>query len=223
MKDVMDMRRSGGRIAFFDIDGTLIPGTSSAAHIAAKLGTTEAVVAAEAAYAAGDLTNAEVCRIDAQGWAGHHVEEVVTWLADLPLIGGIAETVDWCRRHGIAPYLATLAWRPVGEHLAARFGFAGVGGPELVVRDGVFTGEVARDFDEFDKRGVALGMAMQQRVLPRQCVAVGDSRSDLPLFAEVGCTIAFNASAEVKAIATHQVVSDDLRAIIPLLEAWLLR
>ncbi|WP_405503257.1 HAD hydrolase family protein [Streptomyces niveus] len=53
------------------------------------------------------------------------------------------------------------------------------------------------------------------------CVAVGDSRSDLPLFEEVGYSIAFNGTPEARGAATAAVDGDDLRAVLPLLERWL--
>ena len=41
-----------GRLVFFDIDGTLVPGTSSGAFLAERLGHGLALGAAEGAYAA---------------------------------------------------------------------------------------------------------------------------------------------------------------------------
>src|SRR5690606_32562150 len=52
---------------------------------------------------------------------------------------------------------------------------------------------------------------------PRSCGAVGDSRSDLPLFASVGLSVAFNASAGARGAATVAVDDDDLRGVLPVL------
>ncbi|MFJ8230181.1 hypothetical protein ACIQ9E_09525 [Streptomyces sp. NPDC094448] len=52
---------------------------------------------------------------------------------------------------------------------------------------------------------------------PRSCGAVGDSRSDLPLFAPVGLSVAFNASAGAPETATVAVDGDDLRSVLPFL------
>ena len=40
------------------------------------------------------MNNDEVCVIDANGWTGRHEHEIETWLADLPLISGIEETIE---------------------------------------------------------------------------------------------------------------------------------
>ncbi len=199
----------------FDVDGTLVPGTSSCAWVAAVLGHEAELVAAEAAYGAGRMTNQEASVIDARGWAGHTEAEIEARLASLPLVAGIAETVAWCHEHRLRPILTTLAWTPVGRLLAGRFGFAAYCGPVPSVEDGRYTGDVAEHLDEYGKRDFALS----QGFAPERCVAVGDSRSDLPLFAAVGMSIGFNASPDARAVATHLVDGDDLRAIIPLLEA----
>jgi phosphoserine phosphatase len=81
--------------------------------------------------------------------------------------------------------------------------------------DGRYTGRVAEHLDEYGKRDFALS----QGIAPERCVAVGDSRSDLPLFAAVGMSIGFNAAPAARAVATHVVDSGDLTTIVPLLDA----
>jgi phosphoserine phosphatase len=208
-------------VVFFDIDGTLIPGTSSGQHLADLLGHAEAVRKAEAGYAAGLLTNRQVSVLDARGWAGRTPEEVHGFLATLPLVSGIEETVHWCRRHDLAPVLATLAWEAVGAYLCERFGFQLACGPTLELVEGRYTGEVALHFDEWGKRDFARAVATDLGVELAHCAAIGDSRSDLPLFDVAGLSIAFNATPAVRAAAHETVDSPDLRAVIPLLAGWL--
>jgi len=206
---------------FFDVDGTLVPGTSSSQHLARWLGHFAELSAAEAAYDAGTLSNEDASVLDARAWRGRTPAEVEDELAALPLIDGIADTVAWCRTRGVTAYLATLAWEPVGRYLAGRFGFAGCCGPTLATEDGYYTGAVERHFDEYDKRDFAAAVAAAAGVPLSACAAVGDSRSDLPLFAEVGLPIAVNATPAAEAAATHAVRGTDLRAILPYLRAWL--
>lgn len=202
---------------FFDVDGTLVPGTSSSVFLAGFLGHRNELATAEDAYASGALDNRQVSELDAAGWAGVPEGQVSGWLDRLPLVSGIAETVAWCWQYGLVPVLATLAWSPVGSYLADRFGFHAFSGPRLETSDGRFTGRVARHFDEHDKRDFALAQVRELGVVPRSCGAVGDSRSDLPLFASVGLSVAFNASAGARAAATVTVDDDDLRGVLPVL------
>ncbi len=202
---------------FFDVDGTLVPGTSSSVFLAGFLGHRDELAEAEDAYASGVLDNRQVSELDAKGWAGASEEHVSGWLDGLPLVTGIPETVGWCRRNGLVPVLATLAWSPVGSYLTDRFGFHAFSGPRLQTRGSRFTGRVACHFDEYDKRDFALAQARELGLAPRSCGAVGDSRSDLPLFASVGQSVAFNASAGARAAATVTVDGGDLRGVLPLL------
>ncbi|WP_329739692.1 HAD family phosphatase [Enorma massiliensis] len=193
------------RLIFFDIDGTLVPDTSTGSFIAKRLGSLEQMAAAERAYEEGHIDNGEVCAIDAASWRGYRRAEVESWLDELPLIAGIPETIDACRGAGVEPHLASLAWTVVGEYLCRRFRFAGCCGPVLEEEDGVFTGRVKRVFDEYDKRDYALRVCAERGIDPARCIAVGDSRSDLPLFAAVGESIAFNGSPAARAAATRCV------------------
>lgn len=205
---------------FFDVDGTLVPGTSSSQHLASFLGHGTELRAAEADYAAGRLSNQQVSVLDAEAWAGCTPEQVDGWLTGLPLVDGIAEVVQWCHEHDLVAPLATLAWEPVGRHLVARYGFDGASGPALEVRHGSYTGEVARHLDEDGKRDHALAVAARHHLPAQRCAAVGDSRSDLPLFAAVGLSIAFNGSAGLRAVASTSIDGDDLRDVLPALAAW---
>ncbi|WP_328452187.1 HAD family hydrolase [Amycolatopsis sp. NBC_00438] len=203
----------------FDVDGTLVPGTSSSAWVAARLGGGDALIAAEIAYAEGRITNEEVATVDARGWAGHSEAEVRAHLETLPLVDGIAETVAWCRAHGLRPILTTLAWAPVGKMLVDRFGFAAACGTVPEADGGRYTGRVGRHLDEYGKRDFALSFAAGLGLPPERCAAIGDSRSDLKLFAAAGMSVAFNGDAAARAAATHVVDDGDLRAVVPLLEA----
>lgn len=208
-------------VVFFDVDGTLVPRTSSGQHLAGLLGHAEVTREAEAGYDAGALTNQEASVLDARGWAGRTPAEVRGFLESLPLVEGITETVSWCRAQGLVPVLTTLAWRPVGDYLGERFGFTHACGPRLEVAEGRYSGEVAEHLDELGKRDFALAVAAELGVGPARCAAVGDSRSDLPLFAAVGLAIAFNATPAARSAAHVTAEGGDLRAVIPLLTAWL--
>jgi len=208
-------------VLFVDVDGTLVPETSSAIFLAARLGHAEQVAEAEAAWDAGLVTARHVEELAARGWAGTTEAQVSDWLAELPLVRGISDVVRWCRDHDVVPALATLAWRPVGTYLCEAFGFDDCCGPTLEVRDGVFTGVALGSCDEYGKRDFAKALAKQQGLSLDRCAAIGDSRSDLPLFGQVGLAIAFNADRDTRAHAHVQIDSIDLADAIPPLERWL--
>lgn len=104
---------------------------------------------------------------------------------------------------------------------ATRFGLLGACGPRLAQVGGVYTGEVAVHFTEFDKRDFAVSTARGLGLDLAACVAIGDSRSDMPLFTEVGLSVAFNASPALRSVASAEAVGPDLRIVLPILDAWL--
>ena len=207
-------------VVFFDVDGTLVPGISSAVYLAGHLGHRDEVAAAEAAWDAGTVSPRYVEELDARGWAGTSAVQVREWLADLPLVDGIADVVAWCTANDVVPVLATLAWRPVGEFLCTRFGFVEACGPTLEVRDGLYTGISLTGGDEYRKRDFARDFAKDHGLSLAQCAAVGDSLSDLPLFAEAGLAIGFNATERARSLAHTNHTGNDLRVILPTLRAW---
>ncbi|MFF0268000.1 HAD family hydrolase [Kribbella sp. NPDC004536] len=205
---------------FFDVDGTLVPGISSAVYLAGHLGHQQAVAEAEAAWDVGTVSPRYVEELDARGWAGTSVEQIREWLADLPLVDGIEDVVSWCVANEVVPVLATLAWRPVGEYLCARFGFVEAYGPTLEVREGRYTGISLIGSDEYGKRDFAREFAKGHGLSLAQCAAVGDSLSDLPLFGEAGLAIGFNATDPARALAHTNHTGNDLRAVLPTLREW---
>jgi phosphoserine phosphatase len=203
---------------FFDVDGTP---TSSGQHLVEFLGHAEVIREVQAGYGTGRLSSQEAAVLEARCWVTRTPVEVRAFLESLPLVDGISETVLWCRRRGMVPILATLAWDVVGTHLCDRFGFDRACGPRLELVDGRYNGEVAEQFDELSKRDFAMNIAAELGLDPTHCVAVGDGRSDVPLFAEVGLAIAFNATPEARAAAHVSVDGTDLRAVLPHLSGWL--
>lgn len=207
-------------IAFFDIDGTLLPSTSSGSFLAERFGHRRELDDAEVQYAAGTLTNEQVSIIDARGWAGTSTRTVIEWLNDLPLIPGIEAVVAWCRDSQIEPLLASLAWQPVSFAIADRYGFTANGGPRVQQANEIYDGTVAEHFDEYDKRDRALRLAQTRDVPPSHCCAIGDSRSDIPLFDALPYSLALNADQAARAAATVAIDTQNLQDILPWLEAW---
>jgi phosphoserine phosphatase len=208
-------------IAFFDVDGTLVPGTSSAQHLAAQLGHLDVLAEAEAAWDAGLVDARHVEELDARGWTGTSESQVREWLVSLPLVDGISEVLAWCAEQRVVPVLATLAWQPVGAYLCDTYGFTSCSGPSLEVLDGRYTGTALDSWDEYAKRDFAARVASAAGLPLRECIAIGDSRSDLPLFGEVGLAIAFNAEEKARAIAHARIDSSDLRTVLPVVGEWL--
>jgi phosphoserine phosphatase len=207
-------------VVCFDLDGTLIPGTTSSHHLATVLGHAEELGSYEEAYAAGRVTNQEVSEFDARWYQGLPLEDMHRHLERVPVLDGIKETVAQLRAMGYRVVLGTIAWQFIAEWFRSRYGFDDECGTGLEVDGtGRFSGLVSAHFDELDKVAFVRAVAAEHGVAMGRCVAVGDGHSDVPLFRAVGASIALNATAEAREAATCCLTTADLRDVLPLIAA----
>lgn len=204
------------RVVCFDLDGTLTPTTVSQ-HLADRLGDGPRLRRLEADYAAGRIPNGVLPEETAGTFAGLTVAEVARLLADLPLHDGIAETVAALRKRGVRVLLGTVGWEFAARGLAGRLGFEAVCGTRMGEAGGRLDGRVARHCTPWDKARFVVRRCAAEGVPLAQCAAVGDARSDLPLFRRVGRAIAVNGTPAARAAAGVAVDTTDVRAVLPYL------
>jgi phosphoserine phosphatase len=211
------IQASHWRLACFDLDGTLVRGTTTCQHIANVLGHGTLLMDLERRYASGEISNRAVAEADGGYYAGRTVPEIAKVLTDIPLIRGIAATVAKLDELGIPSLICTVTWRFAAEVITKNFGFVSACGTEMEIDSSErLTGAVSRHFDEFDKRSFVEAYCLEHKIPLSRVFAVGDSRSDVPLFGAVGFSIALNATAEAEAAASTSVASEDLTDILQL-------
>jgi phosphoserine phosphatase len=202
------------RAVCFDLDGTLTRGTTVSEHLAAWLGHADELPELERAYAAHEISNAVVAERTGRHFAGIPVSDVRAQLEQLPLIDGIAETVAAL---DVPVLLASVTWSLAVEVIAERFEMVALGGTRMAVAGGRLLGTVARHCNEHDKAAAVRAWCDRHDVPLAALAAVGDSRSDLPLFALAGRAIALNATPAARAAADVAIDADDLRAVLAVL------
>jgi phosphoserine phosphatase len=206
------------RLICFDLDGTLIPRTTSSGHLARTLGHAVELEKLEDGYSAGRFGNREVADFDAVPYRGRSVADIHALLDSIEVIDHITEVVAEAHRRDYHAVVATVGWRIVAQWFCNRFGFDSGCGPEIGLDEsGRLTGVVSRHFDEFDKLAFVTDEADRLKIPLDRCVAVGDGRSDIPIFEVVGVSIALNGTEAANAAATHRISSRDLRDILPLI------
>jgi phosphoserine phosphatase len=201
-------------VVCFDLDGTLLPETTTVLHLSRWNGTEATFAELERRYAAGEISNVEVAMADAKNWAGVAVADAHAALADAVLIDGVAETIATLTDAGIDSYITTLTWRFASEYFAERYGFAGAIGCELDVDANGILGAEARPIEAADKVAFAETLCAERGIGPERLVAVGDSQSDLPLFDFAGLAIALNPTPDARAAADVVVETKDLRDVL---------
>jgi phosphoserine phosphatase len=205
------------RVVVFDLDGTLMRREASSGVLAYAIGQGSAYRALELLYDAGDVSNAEVTDRQAAWFAGLALADVDRTLQHGPWIKGLGETLAALANAGCRLLLATLAWRFVADMLAERYPFDAVCGAEMAIHNATLTGTVDRYFDEHDKLKFVACWCADNGYSLEDVVAIGDSRSDIPLFRHAAASIALNATDEARAAARQVIDTDDLRDLLPML------
>ena len=206
------------RLVSIDLDGTLVRGDTITLALARHLGREAEALALESRFARGEIDNATLAAITGAHFAGLTVADLAPALAALPLIGGIAETLAALRARGFVVLLGTITWQFAARYFQRRFGFDAASGTAMDEADGHLTGKVTRTFGPADKPGFVAAAARRHGIDLSACAAIGDSASDIPLFRQVGLSIALNATPTAKAAATVALDTGDLTDVL----AWLL-
>ena len=187
-------------------------------HLADRFGQGERMAELERRYAAGEISNSAVAEEQARGYRGVPLPRVVEELGDIACIDGIDATLAALRERGIVSLLGTVTWSFAAEEFGRRHGFAAVSGTEVDLDPGgVPTGGVKRHFDEWDKLEFVASYCEGNGIDLGECIAVGDSRSDIPLFEAVGISIALNATSQAREAASIAIDTENLTDILDLI------
>ncbi|MFB7280216.1 HAD family hydrolase [Streptomyces hydrogenans] len=201
----------GGRLLHvFDMDGTLLRGTSASLEIAARLGRLDEIRALEAEFAAGVVDTRGFAAALYGLWRELTPAVVAEAFDGAPWIGGLAEVLADIRGRGDRAVVVTMSpdffagrLRGLGVHDVVASAF-----PPPPFRSAPDPAGILVPEDKVtavDRLRAALGLGRDS------CVAYGDSGSDVPLFSVLRHTVAVNATPGLRALAAAGYEGDDLR------------
>jgi phosphoserine phosphatase len=193
----------------FDMDGTLLKGTTASLQIARHLGCAKELAGLEAGFAAGETGTRGFAAAIHELWRSLTRQAVADVFGASPWLNGIPEVCADIRQRGERSVVITMSPDFFARHLL-EFGFDDVAAsrfPALPFREpldpaGILTpGDKVRIVEEMRER----------HSLPRsRCVAYGDSMSDAPLFRQLTKTVAVNADHHLAELAALSYRGDDL-------------
>ena len=189
------------------MDGTLVRGTTALAHLGAWIGHEAVIESLEAKLARREVSDREVAEGYARFYRGVAMVDAVEAMSTIASIDDIGVGVEMLRRRSVEVLIATVSWSFAARGLADLWGFSGACGADLEVdrSSGAFTGRVCRHFAPEDKVAFVAEHCRRAGIDMQQVVAIGDSRSDLPLFEAVGYSVALNATSDARAAASTSV------------------
>ena len=197
-----------------DLDGTLIPHSSTVRVLARVLGHEREAEEAEQALQAGALDDVTIADRLGKHLTGVPLSTIRLAYEQTPRIGGIRETIDDLHRKGAYVILASITWKFFVEMFATEYGFDDYCGTAMAMNGAVLTGRVTSHFTGLDKARFFSRTVTRLGLTADRSVAIGDSRSDHEVFRIAGVSVAINADRTTQLLADHSIETMDLREIL---------
>lgn len=193
----------------FDMDGTLLVGTTASLQIARHLGCTQDLAGLEARFAAGELDTRGFAAAIHELWGSLTQQAVADVAGASPWLKGIPEVCADIRKRGERSVVITMSPDFFARQLL-KFGFDDVAAsrfPALPFREPL---DPAGILTPADKVRIVEEMRALHGLPLSRCVAYGDSMSDAPLFRQLTKTVAVNADHHLAELAALSYRGDDL-------------
>jgi phosphoserine phosphatase len=195
-----------GKLHVFDMDGTLLRG-AAVEEISRHLGCFEPASAIEQAYLRGELVDEPKFWDDVLAlWAGASEQD----------LDDAFEASAWMDR--VPEVFADIAER--GEHsvvisqsplfIVRRLERWGVGRSFATMVEQGVPCQVDQLLSQQAKVEITMQLLAELDLSPRDCVAYGDSTSDIELFRALGHTVAVNAAPIIRDLAAHTYDGPDM-------------
>jgi phosphoserine phosphatase len=197
------------RAHIFDMDGTLLHGTTASVLLAAALGRSEELEALEQRFASGTATAVQFARALHEMWGVVAPEVAREAFAAAPVLANVREVLAEIRRRDERSCLITMSPDYFAEQFL-EFGF-----------DAVFASRFPRSADTpldessilspEDKPRLAARFCAEHGLALEDAIAFGDSMSDVFLFEAVGIRVSVNGDHHLAERSDVAVQGTDLR------------
>jgi phosphoserine phosphatase len=205
----------------FDMDGVLTSVRSSWHWLNLSLGIDNEDTFR--AYICGEIDQHEFMRRDIAQWKSVkpdiRISNLIRFFQDMPLTGGIQETVASLKSNGINSVIISGGVDIAARMIAEEFGFDDYVADEICCcPDGYPTGEGKMHVDLNDKGINVRHFIEKYGTTKERTASVGNSHTDIPMFRNSGMSIAFNPTdTHTKDTADHTIISDNLSDILELI------
>ncbi|MFP3969302.1 haloacid dehalogenase-like hydrolase [Actinomadura fulvescens] len=193
----------------FDMDGTLLAGSTANLEVARQLGTLPELHALEARFAAGTLDTRGFSAAIHALWRTLTPAHVAAAYTAGPWLNGIADVTADIRRRGERSAVITMSPDFFAHHLLD-LGFDEVAASRFPPPPFTAPLDPAGVLTPADKVRITDDLRTRYGLTHAQCVAYGDSMSDAPLFRHLTNTVAVNADHHLADIAAADYRGDDL-------------
>jgi phosphoserine phosphatase len=206
----------------FDMDGTLIRNTDSVRFLCTINGNSEAFEEIEELESDGRVRWDEADYLKVPLTKGLSVAKVEAGFeSDVELVQNIEQVLTHLKGRGVKSVIITSGPVQVARIIGTRFGFDCVYGSLYEEKNGYLTGRLTSHVGADGKIRCLEDFCRKNGIGLEQCVAIGDSGSDIKVFEACGRSIAVNYTDAVKGKASEYIVTDDLSDLIDILDSWI--
>jgi phosphoserine phosphatase len=134
-------------------------------------------------------------------------------------MAGAVTLVSTMRAHNARTWLVTGGFSFFARPVAAKLGFQEVHANDLVIRNGVLSGEVAEPILDRERKKVLLQKAASKfKLASADFICVGDGANDVPMLAACnengGLGVAYHAKPKVRDAIANQINHGDLSVLL---------
>lgn len=205
------------RLVCFDMDSTLIK-AEVIDELARRHGVGDEVAEVTERAMRGELDFQQSFRARMSKLAGLDESVLADIAAELPLMDGLERLMVNLKRLGYRTAILSGGFTYFAEYLQERLGFDEIHANELVIENGVVTGEVSEPIVDAERKAELLEqIALREGLTLDQTIAVGDGANDLKMLAKAGLGIAFRAKPMVRAQARQAISTLGIDAVLYLI------
>ena len=209
--------RRNRRLVAFDMDSTLID-AEVIDELATLHGVGEQVAGVTARAMAGELDFKQSFTERVKLLRGLSADALETVARSVRLNPGAARLFQVLKHFGYTTAVISGGFQYVGNHLKEELGIDYVFANDLVIEDGLITGEVRGEIVDAARKAERLReLAALQGIAIQQTIAIGDGANDLPMLSTAGLGVAYHAKPVVQASARHAISNFGLDAVLYLM------
>ncbi len=152
---------------------------------------------------------------------GLTLEDAIAALDKMPLMPGAKELINFVKSAGYTTAMVSGGFTLSSERVGKLLGIDHVVSNELIVKDGIITGEVVGSLTAQNSKELVLEeIAAQHGIAPEDCIVVGDGANDICIFKRARYSIAFNSKPVLRQHADIVIIEKNLKAVIPVIESF---
>lgn len=216
---IQDLGRSRKekRLIVFDMDMTIVD-FEIINRLASFAGVDEQVKAITDRAMNGEMDFKESLRQRVRLLKGMPFSTLQEIAADLQLTPGSEELIHHLKQVGYKIALISGGFTYFTDVLKERLGFDYAFANDLVIEDGVLTGEIKGEIIDAEAKGrIIYQLAEKEKISPDNIVAVGDGANDCLMIKNAGLGVAFNAKEVLKKVSDGSLSRENLLGLLNVL------